>query len=97
MAYSDMGPYLMHFSIRDLEQFSGVKAHTIRMWEKRYDLLSPERTDTNIRTYGIDELKTILTVAYLNRHGHKISRIAALKPMERDQLARSTRSRASRR
>jgi len=83
-----MGPYLMHFSIRDLEQFSGVKAHTIRMWEKRYGLLAPQRTDTNIRTYGIDELKAILTVAYLNRHGHKISRIAGLKPIERDQLAR---------
>ena len=73
-----MGPYLMRFQIRDLEQFTGVKAHTIRVWERRYGLLKPDRTDTNIRTYDIDELKTILNVAYLNQHGHKISKLAAM-------------------
>ncbi len=80
-----MGPFLNRFSIRDLENFSGVKAHTIRMWEKRYKLLEPDRTDTNIRTYGSEELKTILNVAFLNRHGVKISNIAALSRTERDQ------------
>lgn len=80
-----MGPFLNHFSIRDLENFSGVKAHTIRIWEKRYRLLEPDRTDTNIRTYSSDELKTILNVAFLNRHGVKISNIAALSRAERDE------------
>jgi DNA-binding transcriptional MerR regulator len=79
-----MGPYLNRFSIRDLEEFSGVKAHTIRIWERRYGILDPDRTDTNIRTYGLDELKTILNVAFLNRYGVKISRIAALSEKERD-------------
>lgn len=85
-----MGPYLMRFHIRDLEQFTGVKAHTIRVWERRYGLLKPDRTDTNIRTYDLDELKTILNVAFLNQHGHKISRIAAMSPDERERMVRET-------
>lgn len=72
------------FSIRDLENFSGIKAHTIRIWEKRYGLLEPDRTDSNIRTYNESELKKILNVAYLNRNGLKISRIAKLND---DELA----------
>jgi MerR family transcriptional regulator, light-induced transcriptional regulator len=64
------------FSIKDLENFSGIKAHTIRIWEKRYSVLVPERTDSNIRTYSEEELKKILNVAYLNRNGYKISKIA---------------------
>jgi MerR family transcriptional regulator, light-induced transcriptional regulator len=79
-----MGPFLTHFQIRDLEEFSGVKAHTIRMWEKRYGLLEPERSDTNIRFYGLEQLKTILNVSYLNQHGLKISVIAAMSPEERE-------------
>ena len=78
------------FQIRDLEEFSGVKAHTIRIWEKRYGLLEPARTDTNIRTYGINDLRTILNVAYLNRQGHKISRIASLDPAAREKLVNET-------
>lgn len=66
------------FSIKDLENFSGIKAHTIRIWEKRYKILEPDRTDSNIRTYSEAELKKILNVAYLNRNGLKISRIARL-------------------
>lgn len=85
-----MGPYQNTFSIRALEEFSGVKAHTIRIWEKRYGLLAPDRTGTNIRHYSLDELKVILNVAYLNRHGHKISRIAAMTLTERDRLVRDT-------
>jgi DNA-binding transcriptional MerR regulator len=81
-----MQPFSMRFQIRDLEEFSGVKAHTIRMWEKRYGLLIPDRTDTNIRTYGLDQLKAILNVAYLNRQGYKISKIAALSAADRDRL-----------
>lgn len=79
------GPYLSRFSISDLEEFSGVKAHTIRIWERRYGLLEPQRTTTNIRTYSVDELKTILNVALLNRHGVKISKIAALTKDERNK------------
>ncbi len=73
---------LNRFSIKDLENFSGIKAHTIRIWEKRYKILEPDRTDSNIRTYSEAELKKILNVAYLNRNGIKISRIAPLKDDE---------------
>lgn len=64
------------FSIKDLENFSGVKAHTIRIWEKRYQLLSPERTDTNIRFYSLESLKKLLNISLLNSEGIKISKIA---------------------
>lgn len=70
------------FSIKDLENFSGIKAHTIRIWEKRYRILEPDRTDSNIRTYSETELKKILNVAYLNRNGLKISKIARLSEDE---------------
>jgi len=73
------------FSIRDLENFSGIKAHTIRIWEKRYNILEPDRTDSNIRTYNESELKKILNVSFLNRNGLKISKIARL---DDDELAR---------
>lgn len=64
------------FSIKDLENFSGVKAHTIRIWEKRYELLSPERTETNIRFYSLESLKKLLNISLLNSEGIKISKIA---------------------
>ncbi|HMC97617.1 MAG TPA: MerR family transcriptional regulator [Flavobacteriales bacterium] len=83
-----MGPYLMRFHIRDLEGFSGVKAHTIRIWEKRYKLLRPDRTGTNIRSYGLDELRSILNVAYLKHRGYKISKLALLSAVEREALVR---------
>jgi MerR family transcriptional regulator, light-induced transcriptional regulator len=73
------------FSIKDLENFSGIKAHTIRIWEKRYKILEPDRTDSNIRTYSEMELKKILNVAYLNRNGLKISKIARLNEDELTQ------------
>lgn len=66
------------FSIRDLENLSGIKAHTIRIWEKRYNLLSPERTRTNIRTYSIHSLKKLLNVTLLYNGGYKISKIAKI-------------------
>ena len=71
-----------NFSIKDLEHLSGVKAHTIRIWEKRYNILTPERTDTNIRTYDVCSLQKILNVTFLNDHGYKISRIAKLSDPE---------------
>lgn len=66
------------FSIKDLENLSGVKAHTIRIWEKRYNLLAPDRTDTNIRTYDIKSLQKLLNVTLLYNNGYKISKIAQL-------------------
>jgi DNA-binding transcriptional MerR regulator len=67
-----------NFSIRDLENLSGIKAHTIRIWEKRYNLLSPERTDTNIRTYTLSSLQKLLNITLLYHNGHKISKIAKI-------------------
>lgn len=66
------------FTIKDLENISGIKAHTIRIWEKRYDLLSPERTDTNIRYYSSENLQKLLNVALLNKNNFKISKIAEM-------------------
>lgn len=66
------------FSIRDLENLSGIKAHTIRIWEKRYSLLSPERTNTNIRTYSLSSLQKLLNITLLNKNGYKISKIAKI-------------------
>jgi MerR family transcriptional regulator, light-induced transcriptional regulator len=81
------------FSIKDLENFSGIKAHTIRIWEKRYKILEPDRTDSNIRTYSESELKKILNVAYLNRNGLKISKIARLDEDELTQQVMTVSSR----
>lgn len=66
------------FSIKDLENLTGIKAHTIRIWEKRYNLLEPERTDTNIRTYDLENFQKLLNVSYLNKNGYKISKIATI-------------------
>jgi len=63
------------FTIKDLENLSGIKAHTIRIWEQRYSFLKPQRTDTNIRYYTNEELKKLLNVALLNKYGYKISHI----------------------
>ncbi|MBK7433237.1 MAG: MerR family transcriptional regulator [Chitinophagaceae bacterium] len=63
------------FTIKDLENLSGIKAHTIRIWEQRYSFLKPERTTTNIRYYTNKELKNLLNIALLNKYGYKISHI----------------------
>jgi DNA-binding transcriptional MerR regulator len=76
------------FSIKNLENISGIKAHTIRIWEKRYDLLSPERTDTNIRRYSLDSLRKLLNITLLYNHGYKISKIANLEEEEIPILVR---------
>ncbi|MGJ8666448.1 MAG: MerR family transcriptional regulator [Patiriisocius sp.] len=70
------------FSIKDLENLSGVKAHTIRIWEKRYHLLNPDRSDTNIRQYDLDNLKRLLDITFLYEEGHKISKIAEYENQE---------------
>jgi MerR family transcriptional regulator, light-induced transcriptional regulator len=73
---------LGYYSIKDLENLTGIKAHTIRVWEQRYRLIQPERTDTNIRLYGDEELKLMLNIALLNNHGYKISKIAQMSRHE---------------
>lgn len=70
------------YSIKDLEKLSGIKAHTIRVWEQRYKILNPERTQTNIRYYQDEDLKFLLNVALLNRNGIKISKIAKMSKAE---------------
>lgn len=77
------------FSIKNLENLSGIKAHTLRIWEKRYNLLEPERTDTNIRRYSLESLKKLLNVTLLYNHGFKISKIACLESDEIQELVRS--------
>ena len=72
-----------NFSIKDLENISGIKAHTIRIWEKRYSLLSPERTETNIRHYSHKNLQKLLNIVLLNNNNYKISKIAQ---MDDDQI-----------
>lgn len=64
------------FSIKDLENFSGIKAHTIRIWEKRYNVLEPTRTDTNIRLYDLKSLQKLLNITLLHNYGYKISKIS---------------------
>ncbi|MBN1185202.1 MAG: MerR family transcriptional regulator [Bacteroidales bacterium] len=66
------------YSIKDLERLSGIRAHTIRIWEKRYKLLDPSRTSTNIRYYSDDDLKKILNISLLNKQGVKISHLSGL-------------------
>ena len=69
---------MTHYSIKDLQNFTGIKAHTIRMWEKRYNIVEPKRTNTNIRYYDDDDLKKLINISILNRNGYKISAIVSL-------------------
>jgi len=70
------------YSIKDLEKLSGIKAHTIRIWEKRYELINPSRTSTNIRYYSDQDLKKLLNVSNLHRNGIKISKIAQMSDQQ---------------
>jgi len=80
------------YKIKDLESLTGIKAHTIRIWEKRYNLLEPDRTDTNLRVYSDKDLQDILLVNLLNRNGYKISKIADLSRSERVKRADSIKT-----
>ena len=73
------------YTIKDLEQISGIKAHTIRIWEQRYQFLQPQRTETNIRSYSGEELKVILNVSLLNKYGFKISHIDKMSAAEMEE------------
>lgn len=82
------------YSIKDLENLSGIKAHTLRIWEQRYGIISPERTDTNIRYYNDRDLKLVLNISLLQEHGYKISKIAGMsaEDMHKQVLDLSDRS-----
>lgn len=70
------------YSIKDLEQLSNIKAHTIRVWEQRYNIIKPKRTSTNIRFYDDADLRLLLNIAFLKENGHKISKIAKMSHEE---------------
>lgn len=80
------------FNIKDLENLSGIKAHTIRIWEKRYHVLKPMRTDTNIRNYDIENLQKLLNICLLLKHGYKISKIGTLSSPEIAKLVNAIAS-----
>ena len=80
------------YSIKDLEKLSGIKAHTIRMWEQRYHLIEPQRTNTNIRYYSDDDLVKLMNVSLLNHSGYKISKIAELDNNQIKELILSLNS-----
>ncbi|MDX2196957.1 MAG: MerR family transcriptional regulator [Cytophagales bacterium] len=69
---------MSNYTIKDIEILSGIKAHTLRIWEQRYGLIDPKRTDTNIRIYTDKDLKMLLNISFLNQHGYKISKIAGM-------------------
>jgi len=73
---------MIRYSIKDLEKLTGIKAHTIRIWEKRYQVVEPARTTTNIRYYSDEDLKRLLSVSLLNRYGYRISNIVSMSPEE---------------
>lgn len=78
-----------NFTIKDIENLTGIKSHTLRIWEQRYGIPQPKRTATNIRYYDDEDLKLLLNVSMLNRNGHKISRLTSLSKQELEILALS--------
>lgn len=80
---------MVTYSIKDLEKLSGIKAHTIRIWEQRYHIIEPQRTTTNIRYYTDDDLKCLLNIAFLNKNGIRISQIAR---MTRDEISQKVQT-----
>lgn len=77
---------MAQYTIKELEQLSGIKAHTIRVWEQRYNILCPQRTCTNIRYYSDEDLKSLLNISLLNERGYKISKIAQMAPEQIQQM-----------
>lgn len=87
-----MNKVKQQFSIKDLENLSGIKAHTLRIWEKRYQIFNPSRTETNIRLYSLDELQKLLSISFLNGYGYKISRVAEYSESELNKLVKQVYS-----
>ncbi|MEQ9062906.1 MAG: MerR family transcriptional regulator [Vicingaceae bacterium] len=90
--FSELNKVANSFTIKDLENLSGIQAHTIRIWEKRYTILNPERTETNIRHYDLQDLQKLLNVTALYNRGMKISKIAKLN---NDELQNTVREEIS--
>ena len=86
---------MKHYRIAELEQLSGVKAHTIRIWEKRYNLISPERTDTNIRLYNDHQVRKLLNITALLASGVKISKVALLSENDIHSRVRQIQSKSN--
>ncbi len=76
------------FSVKDLENLSGIKAHTIRIWEKRYSIFSPDRNENNVRSYNSEDLLKLLNITFLNNFGYKISKISSLSNEEMNSLVK---------
>ncbi|MBB4079731.1 DNA-binding transcriptional MerR regulator [Lewinella aquimaris] len=77
------------YSINDVENLTGIRAHTLRAWEQRYDLIAPRRSKHNVRFYLDEDLRELTTIALLNKNGYRISKIAAMSPTERAELVTS--------
>tara|TARA_B110000263_G_C15283580_1_gene499598 strand:+ start:963 stop:1880 length:918 start_codon:yes stop_codon:yes gene_type:complete len=84
-----MNPIKNSFSIKNLENISGIKAHTIRIWEKRYAILSPNRSQTNIRRYSLESLKKLLNITLLYKSGYKISKISTIPSEELETIVKA--------
>ncbi len=76
------------FSIKEVEAYTGIKAHTLRIWEQRYAIVEPKRTDTNIRYYDSEDLRKLLNISFLNQNGYKISKLALCTDKELQGLVR---------
>ncbi|MFN5762433.1 MAG: MerR family transcriptional regulator, partial [Sphingobacteriales bacterium] len=86
----------MHsFSIKDIENLSGIKAHTLRIWEMRYGIVKPIRKHSKHRKYGVEELKRILRISHLYNQGFRISRIAQMTDEDICRLTTESQSNAS--
>ncbi len=83
-------PVLRNYSIKDIEKLTGIKAHTLRIWEQRYNFLVPHRTETNIRYYDDEQLKHLLNISLLLNRGHKISKLSQLTDQEIQKEVRDT-------
>ncbi len=77
---------MKRFSISDIEILTGIKAHTLRIWEQRYDFFTPKRTETNIRYYNDDDLRLFLNIATLNENGYKISKISTMTHVQINEI-----------
>ena len=73
---------MSNYSIKEIEQLSGIKAHTLRMWEQRYNFIKPKRTESNIRSYDDEDLKLVLNISLLKDNGNKISRICNMSAQD---------------
>ncbi|MFO0415295.1 MAG: MerR family transcriptional regulator [Bacteroidota bacterium] len=81
-----------YFTINDIVNLSGIKAHTLRVWEQRYQILSPKRKESKHRYYDNEDLKEILRIAWLNRNGYKISRIAQMSRKQMIEICSDTKN-----